>query len=122
MPVVIKRVHEAAEADDGERVLVDRLWPRGISRARAQLSEWAKEVAPTTALRTWFNHDPARMDEFARRYVDELDSRPETRAAVAHLLDLLHQGRKLTLVYAAKDPEHNQAKVLAEYLNHKALS
>ncbi|MFZ2623639.1 MAG: DUF488 family protein [Propionibacterium sp.] len=116
MPVVIKRVQEAATPDDGERILVDRLWPRGISHERAQLDGWAKEIAPTAALRIWFHHDPERMAEFTRRYRAELETRPEAREAVQHLLDTLEQGKKITLVYAAKDPELNQAKVLAEYL------
>lgn len=122
MPVEIKRVYEAAGADDGERILVDRLWPRGVSHDRAKLSEWNKDVAPTAELRTWFNHDPARMDEFAERYRSELDSLPEAREAVQHLLDLLRKGKKLTLVYAAKDPKVNQAKVLAEYLTSRTSS
>ncbi len=122
MPVEIKRVYEAAGADDGERILVDRLWPRGVSHDRAKLSEWDKDVAPTAELRTWFNHDPARMDEFAERYRSELDSLPEAREAVQHLLDLLRKGKKLTLVYAAKDPKVNQAKVLAEYLTSRTSS
>lgn len=119
MSVAIKRVYEKAQDDDGDRVLVDRLWPRGMSHDRARLSEWNKDIAPSAGLRTWFNHAPERMDEFARRYRHELDTVPEARDAVSHLLELLGQGRRITLVYGAKDPRLNQARVLADYLDEK---
>ena len=108
----IKRAYEAASASDGCRVLVDRLWPRGVSKERADLTEWLKEIAPSTALRTWWNHDPERMEEFALRYRAELDSNTE---AVAQLRALVAAG-VTTLVYGAKDPQVNHARVLAEYL------
>ncbi|MDJ0376893.1 DUF488 family protein [Cryobacterium sp. PH31-L1] len=113
--VRIKRAYEAASASDGCRVLVDRLWPRGVSKERAQLDEWLKEVAPSPALRAWWNHDPERMHEFALRYRAELDSVAETQVAVAALRALAAAGIT-TLIYGAKDPQVNHARVLAEYL------
>ena len=110
--VRIKRAYEAASSSDGCRVLVDRLWPRGVSKERAELDEWLKDVAPSTELRTWWNHDPARMEEFALRYRAELDSNTE---AVKTLRALVDAG-VTTLVYGAKDQYVNHARVLAEYL------
>jgi uncharacterized protein YeaO (DUF488 family) len=110
--VRLKRVHEPAEDADGYRVLVDRLWPRGITRERARLDRWDRELAPSAALRTWFGHDPDRFEEFRRRYLEELrDHRPE-------LAELRRRARSgtVTLVYAARDTEHNDAVVLAEVL------
>jgi uncharacterized protein YeaO (DUF488 family) len=115
MSVRIKRAYEEASADDGCRVLVDRLWPRGVSKAHARLDEWLKDVAPSPALRTWWNHDPERMEEFALRYRAELDANAETQAAVAALRKLVAAGTT-TLIYGAKDPHVNHARVLAEYL------
>jgi uncharacterized protein YeaO (DUF488 family) len=112
MDVRVKRAYEAAEESDGYRVLVDRLWPRGVSRDRAKLDDWMKDVAPSPELREWFGHDPARFDEFRRRYVDELrDQRPRLTA-------LRRRARlgTLTLVYSAHDTEHNDAVVLAAVL------
>lgn len=96
-------------------MLVDRLWPRGVSKEHARLDEWLKDVAPSPALRTWWNHDPERMEEFALRYRAELDSSAETQAAVAALRVRVAAG-ETTLVYGAKDPHVNHARVLAEYL------
>lgn len=110
--VRIKRAYEQASADDGCRVLVDRLWPRGLSKERAELDEWLKDVAPSTELRTWWNHDPARMQEFALRYRAELDSNTDAVGALRALVD----AGVTTLVYGAKDPQVNHARVLAEYL------
>lgn len=106
--VALKRAYLPAAADDGRRVLVDRLWPRGVSKAQARLDEWMKDIAPSTGLRKWFGHAPARWDEFRRRYRDELrEQRPLLR-------ELRRQARKgpITLVYAAKDEAHNEAVVL----------
>lgn len=108
----IKRVYDEPAGDDGFRVLVDRLWPRGLSKEVAALDAWMKEVAPSDALRRWFGHDPARWDAFRRRYAEELDARPE---AVAALVEKSRAGT-LTLVYAAKDTEHNDAVALRAYL------
>jgi uncharacterized protein YeaO (DUF488 family) len=110
--VRLKRAYEPASAADGYRVLVDRLWPRGVARARAHLDEWDRELPPSTALRQWFGHDPNRFAEFRRRYIDELrDERPRLRA-------LRRRAREgtVTLVYSARDSEHNDAVVLAEVL------
>ncbi|OUI92636.1 uroporphyrin-III methyltransferase [Acetobacter indonesiensis] len=106
-------MYDDAQPDDGARVLVDRLWPRGISKDRAALTLWLKDVAPSTALRHWFGHDPARWDEFQKRYRAELDANPD---AVQQLLAFARKG-KLTLLYGARDTEHNEAVVLLQRLN-----
>ena len=107
-----KRVYEPAERGDGYRMLIDHVWPRGVSRERAHLDEWAKELAPSDELREWFDHDPARFAEFRRRY----------RAELTHQTDRLEELRQraarrpLTILYAARDREHNNAVVLVELL------
>jgi uncharacterized protein YeaO (DUF488 family) len=112
MDIRRKRAHEPAAAADGYRVLVDRLWPRGVSRQSAKLDDWEKDLAPSTALRKWFGHDPGRFAEFRRRYIDELrDQRPRLTALRRRARD-----GTLTLVYSARDTEHNDAVVLAEVL------
>jgi uncharacterized protein YeaO (DUF488 family) len=108
----IKRVYEPASPEDGYRVLVDRLWPRGLSRERVQASMWLKDAAPGTPLRKWFGHDPARFDGFRHRYLEELSEKPDV---LAGLIDLARKGR-VTLLYAARDPECNHAVVLRDYL------
>ena len=110
MNVRVKRAYDAASPADGYRVLIDRLWPRGISRERAQLDEWEKDLAPSTSLRNWFGHDPARYEEFRRRYTEELRPR---RTQIAALRRRARAGT-LTLVHSARDTEHNDAAVLAE--------
>ena len=112
MDIALKRAYEPAAGSDGYRVLVDRLWPRGVSRERARIDEWARDLAPSNELRTWFGHDPARFHEFGRRYVLELEGQT---ARLRDLRRIARQGR-LTLVYAARDPEHNDAVVLADVL------
>ncbi|MFE5294577.1 DUF488 domain-containing protein [Isoptericola sp. NPDC056618] len=112
MTITVKRVYEEPAPDDGARVLVDRLWPRGISKEHAHLDRWCKEVAPSTGLRTWFHHDPHRFEEFERRYRAELAGNPE----VPELAALGAGDRRLTLVYSARDTEHNQALVLRDVL------
>lgn len=114
MSIAVKRVHEAAAGDDGYRVLVDRLWPRGIRKEALPLDEWIKELAPSTALRQWFGHDPARWDGFRHRYASELDAlaehwRPLAERAAHH---------RLTLLYGARDEAHNNAVVLKSYLDN----
>jgi uncharacterized protein YeaO (DUF488 family) len=109
------RVYDDPRSDDGTRVLVDRLWPRGLSRERAQLDEWLKEVAPSTGLRRWYAHDPERRDEFVRRYREELGDE-EHEAAVAHLRDL-HRAATLTLLTATRDLASSAVPVLAEHLS-----
>jgi uncharacterized protein YeaO (DUF488 family) len=112
MSVRLKRAYEQPASSDGYRVLVDRLWPRGVSREEARLDEWAKELAPSATLRRWFAHDPARFAEFRRRYTAELAAQEEK------LGELRRRARNgtLTLVYGARDEEHNDAVVLAEIL------
>jgi uncharacterized protein YeaO (DUF488 family) len=106
----MKRVYEPAQRSDGYRILIDRLWPRGVSRERAALDAWEPELAPSTELRTWFGHDPDRFEEFRRRYADEL------RGQRPRLTELRRRARDgtLTLVFSARDTEHNDAVVLAE--------
>ena len=108
----LKRVYDPADPEDGSRVLVDRVWPRGIRREALAAELWLREAAPSSELRRWFNHDPERWAEFARRYRAELDDRPET---VRQLLALA-ANRGLTLLYSARDREHNQAVALRDYL------
>ncbi|MBU6296629.1 MAG: DUF488 domain-containing protein [Alphaproteobacteria bacterium] len=109
----LKRIYEPAEIDDGTRVLVDRLWPRGLLKSKAAIDVWLKDVAPSNDLRLWFGHDPKRWNEFRRRYKLELTSTPEELKTLRHLA---HQGR-LTLLYGARDGGHNQAVVLKEVLS-----
>ena len=106
----IKRVYEPAAEADGQRVLVDRVWPRGITKEKAALSQWLKDVAPSTALRQWFGHEPARFAEFRERYREEL-------AGSAALEELRGMKGVVTLVYGAHDEAHNQAVVLRELLD-----
>lgn len=108
----IKRVYEPHETADGQRVLVDRLWPRGISKERLADAIWMKELAPSTELREWFGHRPERWEGFLERYDTELDERPE---AVTKLRALIRKG-PVTLLYSARDPERNQAVALRRYL------
>jgi uncharacterized protein YeaO (DUF488 family) len=110
--VRIKRAYEAPSADDGTRVLIDRLWPRGIGKAEAAFDHWMKEIAPSTELRKWFGHDPARWEEFQRRYRSELKDR---RDELERLRELAREG-VVTLVYAAHDETHNDAVVLRDLL------
>lgn len=108
----IERIYESTASDDSYRVLVDRLWPRGISKERAALDEWNKEIAPTDELRKWFNHDPEKFLEFSRRYMKELDNNP----AAAEAKNNWNEQSAVTLLCGAKDTEHNQAIVLKKWL------
>jgi uncharacterized protein YeaO (DUF488 family) len=110
--VRVKRAYEPASRDDGHRVLIDRLWPRGVSRERAKLDAWDKELAPSTELRGWFRHEPERFEEFRRRYIEELRAH---RARIKEIRGLARRGT-LTLVHSARDTERNDAVVLAEIL------
>jgi DNA-3-methyladenine glycosylase len=112
MTVHIKRIYEDPVAEDGYRVLVDRIWPRGVSKERAKLDVWLKEVAPTTELRQWFHHEEPKWPEFRKRYRAELDDNP----AVAELRSILESHDVVTLLYSAHDETENQAVVLAEYV------
>lgn len=112
MDIVIKRAYDEPDDNDGYRVLVDRLWPRGVKKELLAIDEWCKDIAPSTELRKWFNHSPERFAEFSARYTAEL----ECSDAAQQLLQRANGKRTLTLVYAAKDPKINHAVVLAEYL------
>ena len=114
MNIKLKRVYEPANEADGKRILVERLWPRGLTKEKAQVDLWMKDVAPSTALRKWFDHDPAKWTEFQKRYRAELEDNSEQ---VAQLTEAIGK-RKTTLVYGAKDEEHNAAIVLLEFLTH----
>ena len=116
MKIQVKRIYEAADEQDGLRVLVGRLWPRGIKKEEACIDLWAKELAPSPALRMWFGHDPARFAEFSRRYMDELSCNPQAHEWTARNTSGV---RTLTLLYAAKDPEHNHALVLRRWLTEE---
>ncbi|MDH7786217.1 uncharacterized protein YeaO (DUF488 family) [Ochrobactrum sp. 19YEA23] len=110
----LKRIYEAPSSDDGYRVLVDRVWPRGMTKEKAAIDLWAKDIAPSTELRKWFNHDSAKWGEFQKRYLAELQDRlPDLKALVAKAGDV-----PLTLLYGAKDEEHNQAVVLHEFMQN----
>ena len=109
-----RRVYGAPEASDGRRVLVDRLWPRGLTKDAAHVDEWLKSIAPSDELRRWYGHDPARFEEFRRRYGDELRE-PERAEALLHLRELAASGT-VTLLTATRDLEHSQAFDLAERL------
>ncbi|OMB98294.1 hypothetical protein A5733_08010 [Mycobacterium sp. NS-7484] len=115
--VRIRRVYEDPSPDDGARILVDRLWPRGVRKDRAALDEWCKQVAPSTDLRKWYGHDPARFAEFSHRYQAELVE-PERAAGLDHLRDLAKRGT-VTLLTATRDPQISEAAVLAELIAGK---
>jgi uncharacterized protein YeaO (DUF488 family) len=108
----IKRVYEAPAKDDGTRVLVDRIWPRGLSKQQAAIDEWMKEIAPSSALRSWFGHDSQRWPEFRERYFKELGSNADTVSRLGALMS----DRPVTLLFAARDTERNNAVALAEYI------
>lgn len=113
--IVIKRIYDDADDSDGQRVLVDRMWPRGVSKERAQLDHWFKEIAPSPDLRTWWDHDPDSFDDFAHQYEQELSDEDHAEA-VDELVDLIHDHDRVTLLYAAKDESVNHARVLQDYL------
>ena len=113
--IAIKRAYESPSSEDGTRVLVDRLWPRGVSREKIKVSEWMKDIGPSTELREWFGHDPAKWEGFEKKYRGELARKGEL---LRRLRSLSKKG-DLTLVYSAKDELHNQAVVLKEVLEGK---
>jgi uncharacterized protein YeaO (DUF488 family) len=119
--IQVKRVYEPASADDGVRVLVDGLWPRGLSKTAAAVDLWLKDVGPSRALRRWFNRDPSRWSEFTRRYGAELDALGERSPAIAALVGAVRRGR-VTLLFGARDRQHNAAVALHAYLMQKHLS
>ncbi len=112
MSITLKRAYDAASRDDGVRFLVERLWPRGVRKAALRLDGWLKDVAPSTELRQWFDHDPAKWAEFRKRYRHELDGRPD---AWAPIVQAARRG-PVTLVYSSHDEAHNNAVALKEYL------
>lgn len=114
----LKRIYEPPAADDGARVLVDRVWPRGRTKEQLRLDRWAREVGPSTDLRKWFGHDPARWDEFRRRYLAELEG-PVQAAIIAELVAVARSGT-LTIVFGARDAEHSQARVVADLVAQEA--
>ena len=115
--VHIKRVYDKPSSRDGTRILVDRVWPRGCTKEQVRLTAWRKDLAPSTALRKWFGHDPTKWPEFRTRYHRELNQ-PEQRAAIKELGRLAHT-KTLTLLYGASDTEHNQAVVLKELIERE---
>ena len=110
MSIKIKRVYERPDKEDGTRILVDRLWPRGLTKKKAAVDIWLKNIAPSTELRKWFDHDPDKWNEFVRRYRRELKSNKEQTLVLRQQV----KQRKVTLLYAAKDEEHNEALVLKD--------
>jgi uncharacterized protein YeaO (DUF488 family) len=109
--IKIKRVYEGYSKDDGKRILVDRLWPRGVSKAKARVDLWMKEIAPSNELRKWFSHDPSKWIEFKRKYENELKANPEVQKLAS-----ISKKENVTLLYAAKDEEHNNAVVLKKFI------
>jgi len=114
----LERIYTKPADLDGYRILVDRLWPRGISKVNAHLDDWDKEMGPTTELRKWFNHEPAKYPEFQKRYLTEIDANPMTTEFVKKVAEQLKQ-TNVILLYGAKDEQHNQAVVLKTYLQDK---
>jgi uncharacterized protein YeaO (DUF488 family) len=114
--ITVKRAYDSVSRTDGTRFLVERLWPRGVSKAKLRVDAWLKEAGPSTELRQWFGHDPEKWSEFHRRYFRELDSRPE---AWRPIVSAARRGR-VTLVYSSHDTEHNNAVALQEYVQAKA--
>lgn len=113
--VYLKRIYYEATADDGYRVLVDRIWPRGVSKEKAKLGEWMKEIAPSHELRKWFGHNPEKFQEFKRRYISEIEKGKEQQKCLRKLKQHCKK-ENITLLFAAKDEEHNQAAVLKELI------
>ena len=120
MSIKIKRIYEDYEPFDGWRVLVDRIWPRGVSKEEARLDDWRKELSPSKELRVWFGHKPERFHEFAKRYRAELDANPDAQATITQLL-AKSKDNQVTLLYSARDTDHNQAVVLKNYMEEKSL-
>ncbi|PMD73783.1 DUF488 domain-containing protein [Companilactobacillus nuruki] len=115
--LILKRIYDK-ELPDGYRVLVDRLWPRGMSKVRASLDLWAKQIAPSADLRKWFGHDPEKYAEFKEKYLAEIKGNPYTEEFLTELRKALKK-QDVLILYSAKDEEHNDAVVLMEYLNSK---
>ena len=110
-----KRIYEVPDVNDGIRILVDRLWPRGIKKESAEVKAWEKEIAPSNELRKWFNHDPEKYPEFRRKYMEELDASEDAEKLLEFVKEHI-KSDNITLLYAAKDEEHNNALVLMDWL------
>lgn len=120
MPINIKRAYDEYDKADGMRILVDRMWPRGVSKAEAHLDEWEKEVAPSEDLRKWFAHDPKKYESFKEKYKQEMKDNKLQKESLNKLKKWTKQHKKnITLIYGAKDEKHNHAKVLKEILDHQ---
>ena len=113
MTIRIKRVYEPYSVEDGYRILVDRLWPRGMKQEDARIDKWLKEIAPSTALRKWFNHEPEKWEQFRQKYHTELNQ----SAAFDELLSYLRENKIVTLLYAAREEKYNHAIVLQQFIN-----
>ena len=118
MDIQIKRIYDAPDATDGFRILVDRVWPRGVSREKAALKEWDKMIAPSSELRKWFGHDPSRYEEFRKRYWKELEDNPETESFITLIRQHMDEG-PVNQLFCAKDREQKKAVVLRELLEEK---
>lgn len=118
MTIKLKRAYDPAHESDGKRILVDRLWPRGVSKEKAQLDKWMKEVAPSTELRQWFNHDPDKFEDFEKKYRQELQT-GEQKASYDRLKEIQKEHDRITLVFGAKEEEYNHPQVLKEMLESK---
>ena len=118
--VQVKRAYDPPSERDGVRILVDRLWPRGLTKTAAAVDLWLKDLAPSVALRRWFNHDPSRWSEFTRRYAEELDAIQQKSPAIAALVGAVRRGR-VTLLFGARDQQHNNATALRSYLMNRVI-
>lgn len=118
MSIVLRRIYEENKKLGGHRVLIDRVWPRGISKDDANLDEWMKDIAPSSSLRKWFNHDPDKFDAFKKSYQKEIQENSEAKSKLNELKDIASDGR-LVLLYGAKDKEHNHAVVLKEMIEEE---
>jgi len=119
MDIQLKRIYNPAELGDGKRILVDRLWPRGLKRQGAKIDEWMREIAPSDGLRKWFSHDPTKWNEFRLRYIEELRDKNK-KGLLEKLVQECSRG-KVTFLYAAKDEQHNNAAVLKEFIEQYTL-
>ena len=113
--IKLKRIYELYSEGDGYRVLVDRLWPRGVSKEKAHLDLWLKDIAPSTELRKWFNHEKEKWEEFKKKYIEELK---QNRDMVDQMSNILSKNKKVTLLFGSKDEKHNQAVVIATFLEN----
>ena len=111
--IKIKRIYDPASREDGKRIYIDRLWPRGMKKEEAKIDEWLKEISPSNALRKWFGHDPSKYEEFKRRYIKELQKHPE----ILEKIKKEERRETVTLLFSAKDEEHNNATVMKEILS-----